>query len=179
MQSVSDTPLNPIITQSVTEQLLAALQDGEWHKLHEFVPVMGCRSTISSTLQSLQRRGYTIQVRRANHFNNAKEYRLAVTLECNIRNYDLIDVAILGQLYKYHRRQKRVQAGRIYLDISDKLQLEEVQTVSNKLIRLRNLKYVVSVKHRAKKSEILNLYWKILPKGIKLLQDLATQKDKG
>jgi len=179
MQSVSDTPLNHIITEPVTERLLAALQDGEWHKLTELGPEMGCRSTVSSTLQSLQRRGYTIQVRRANHFNNAKEYRLAVTLECNIRNYDVVDVAILGRLYKYYRRQKRVQAGRIYLDISDKLQLEEVQTVSKKVIRLRNLKYGVSVKHRAKKSEKLKLDWKILPKGIKLLQDLAVQKDKG
>ena len=169
------TTLKEIVTLTPTDQLLFALQDGEWHSLNEFAYTINNGRALHSSLTTLRSQGYTIQSRRPNENHIAKEYRLLLQDDAENHFCDVVDVAILGRLYKYSKCNKIVKGARIYLDICDKMQLDQAQVVFAKLKKLRHQKYVRSIRKRSSNDKEA-LYWKVLPKGIKLLHHFAEQK---
>ena len=171
MPKMQETKSN--VPQSISQQLLARLQDYQWHFLNEFT--IANRATLGQALISLRKQGYVIQVCRANGVNTKVKYRLMSSdADLSYHGCDNVDLAILERLHKHFKRNKIHQAARIFLEICDETQVDKTSIVFYKLSKLRRQKYVASVRQRASNSREL-LYWKIAPKGLRLLEYLARE----
>ena len=164
------------VTPTITSGLLAALQDGEWHRLSEFVNENQSAQTLTSTMYSLKKQGYIINVRRATKTDNTKEYQL-VTKTYDYP-YDLTDIAILAKLYKCFRRNKQMEATEIFLDLgtASGFEFENSHTVFYRLKKLSHHKFVGNICRKSAKGK-QSYHWKILPKGVELLKYLADKNN--
>lgn len=172
MVATTDT----IIAPSTADKLSARLQDKKWHTLDEFAPDVGTISELRTALLALRKLGYVIESKQIDKSSRALKHRFQSTSEFINHPCDVVDIAVLAQLYKYAKRKKRVQVGRIYLDICHKVIIEEPQILYSKMQQLSKWRYVVGVRQR-NTADKLCYFWKILPKGQKLIERLANSEN--